>query len=200
MGRVCAVGKANPVCGSCLADAKIQHHRHGQDGLVLDVPRVDERLFSVSRKCRPALDGLLGCDIWADDIDVQVGRDFGGRDGQGRLLVGRRGEGGGIVDDDAGGSTELGLDRIEDGSDGLGMGEVGLDREDTVFGLGISSLPGSYGDLVAVGGECLTDGSADSGAGSEDEDDGRGHGVGFFGLGGGLGSGGKGGGGVWFRG
>jgi len=200
LGRVGAVGKANPVCGSRLADAQIQHHWHWQDGLVLDVARVDERLFGLGRKRRPALDGLLGCDVWADDVDVQVGRDFGRGDGQGRLLVGRRRECRGVVDDDAGGCTELGLDRIEHGYDRLGLGEVGLDREETLVGLGIGSLPGSYSDLVAVGSECLRDGSTDSGAGSEDEDDGRGcHSAVFVdGLGGGLGGGDRGGVGGWF--
>ena len=200
MGRVGAVGKANPVCGSRLAHSQIQHHRHWQDGLVLDVTRVDKRLLGLGRKRRPALDGLLGCNVWADDVDVQVGRDFGRGDGEGRLLVGRRRECRGVVDDDAGGGTELGLDRIEHGCDRHGLGEVGLDREETFVGLGIGSLPGSYSDLVAVGSESLGDGSTDSGAGSEDEGDGRGchSAVLVDGLGGGLGGGDRGGVGGWF--
>ena len=193
MGRVGAVGKANPVRGSRFADAQIQHHWHWQDGLVLDVARVDEQLFGLSRKRRPALDGFLGCDVWADDVDVQVGRDFGRRDGQGRLLVGRRRECRGVVNDDAGRCTELGLDRIKHGCDRLGLGEVDLDREETLLGLGIGSLPGSYSDLVAVGSECLGDGSTDSGAGPQNEDDGRGchSAIRLMLLGGGLGGGDK---------
>ena len=69
---------------------------------------------------------------------------------------------------------ELGFDCFEKCWDRVGLGEVCFEREKSFGGLGAIPTPRHNSDLVAVAGELLSNGGADSGPRSENKDDGVG--------------------------
>ena len=169
--RVRRVGQADPICRSRLPHAEIQHQWHGQDRDVGDVASVYKRLLGLLGQRLPPADSLLRCDVSADRVDVEIRRDALRRNRQNRVLVGRVREGRRVVHDDTGRGVELGLDRIEQRRDRVGLGQVGLEREEPFGRLGAVPFPRRNGDLVAVAGELLGDRGADPGPGSEDKYD-----------------------------
>lgn len=159
LGSIQSVGQTDPVSRGGLADTEVLHQRDGQDNLVQDVAGVDESLLGTRGELLPSSEGLLCGGVWADGVHVQVGSDAGRRDREDRVLVGRRGEGGRIVDDDGGHGVELGLDGGEQARDGLGVLEIGLQREVALLVPAACTLSRGDGDLVSVGSEPVSYGA-----------------------------------------
>lgn len=170
LSRVRCISKANPVSRSGLAHAQSQKRGHWQDSRIQCIAGIDERLLGPLGQRRPPTNGMLCRDIRAGGIDGEIGDEPFDREGEEGFRVGRRGQGGGIVNYHAGGGVELGLDRVKYGGDRVVVGKVGLEGEEAPFGgLGAGTLSRRDGDLVAVACQLLGDGGTDSGTGSENQ-------------------------------